>query len=74
VTLSFALKATTKPPVIGSFKFNSNGTILCLANAQVDEDCSPSGTGPACTMYYLGTYNNVFAGVGTCVIPLFHQF
>ncbi|WP_158275203.1 hypothetical protein [Pedobacter sp. HMWF019] len=45
-----------------------------MANAQVDADCSTVGTGPACTMFYLGTYNQEFVGVGTCVVPLFHQF
>ncbi|PTT02684.1 hypothetical protein DBR11_04175 [Pedobacter sp. HMWF019] len=74
VTMSLALNATNKPPIIGSFQYNASGHILCMANAQVDADCSTVGTGPACTMFYLGTYNQEFVGVGTCVVPLFHQF
>lgn len=75
---SFALKATTNPPIIASFQFNANGTILCLNGSPVQPECGTTWTGPACTAFYMGTYHNSFVGVNggpnACKLPLFQPF
>ena len=78
VVSSFALKAGSNPPLIASFKFNANGTILCIGGSTLQPECGTTWTGPACTINYMGTSHNAFLGASVgpnaCKLPLFQPF